>query len=375
MVRRQMLMSALMTLVAAGPAPAQAVDIPPEPVRWQATDSIRFEPWQGQASLWINKGVALVPGVDLRNGTFEVDVWTGASAGNVGVAFHVRDRNAFEVIFIRPGQSGKPEAVQYAPALNGLGTAWQVYHGDGANAKADIPRDTWVHLAVQIRGDTARFFLDHAAQAILTVPHLVLGPDAGGGIGVWASVFRQATNFANARYALDTAKYTTTTPAVPPGTIADWELSPVFDAPAQVPGKLPALSAISWQKVRAEWPGLVLINRYRAAPAFGAPVDHPDSVLGGRVTGSKVLYARTVIDAPLAGLRRMQIGFSDGLIVYCNGVPLYSGMHPLGLQDNMSYMELAGDAVYLPLKAGKNEIVMAVTEFFGGWAFSARLDR
>jgi hypothetical protein len=137
---------------------------------------------------------------------------------------------------------------------------------------------------------------------------------------------------------------------------------------------VPAASTLTWQKVRAEWPGLVLINRYRPAPAFGAPVDHPDSVLRGTVAGSKVVYARTVIDAPRAGLRRMQVGFSDGLIVYCNGVPLYFGMHPLGLQDNMSYMELTGDAVYLPLKAGKNEIVMAVTEFFGGWAFSARLD-
>ena len=210
MVRRQMLMSALMTLVVASPALAQAVDIPPEAARWQATDSIRFEPWQGKASLWINKGVAMVAGVDLRNGTFEVDVWTGASAGNVGIAFHARDRNAFEVIFIRPGQSGKAEAVQYAPALNGLGTAWQVYHGDGANAKAVIPRDTWVHLAVQIRGDTARFFLDHAVEPVLTVPHLALGPDAGAGIGVWASAFRQATNFANARYTPDTTRYATT---------------------------------------------------------------------------------------------------------------------------------------------------------------------
>lgn len=114
------------------------------------------------------------------------------------------------MIFIRPGQTGNAEAVQYAPALNGLGTARQVYHGDGANAKAVIPRDTWVHLTGQIRGDTARFFLDHATQPTLTVPHLVLGLDAGAGIGVWASAFRQATNFANARYTPDTTPYAAT---------------------------------------------------------------------------------------------------------------------------------------------------------------------
>jgi tRNA threonylcarbamoyladenosine modification (KEOPS) complex Cgi121 subunit len=33
------------------------------------------------------------------------------------------------------------------------------------------------------------------------------------------------------------------------------------------------------------------------------------------------------------------------------------------------------DAVDLPLKKGGNEIVFAVTEYSGGWAFWARLDR
>jgi hypothetical protein len=37
-------------------------------------------------------------------------------------------------------------------------------------------------------------------------------------------------------------------------------------------------------------------------------------------------------------------------------------------------MAHAGDAVYLPLKKGKNEIVLAVIQCTGGWAFSGRLD-
>jgi hypothetical protein len=68
-----------------------------------------------------------------------------------------------------------------------------------------------------------------------------------------------------------------------------------------------------------------------AIPAVAQTVDVPlepsrwqatDSVLNGRVTGSKVVYARTVITTPRAGLRRMHVGFSDGMVVYCNGVPL-----------------------------------------------------
>jgi hypothetical protein len=37
-------------------------------------------------------------------------------------------------------------------------------------------------------------------------------------------------------------------------------------------------------------------------------------------------------------------------------------------------METVGEAVYLPLQKGRNEIVLAVTEFVGGWGFRARLD-
>jgi hypothetical protein len=37
-------------------------------------------------------------------------------------------------------------------------------------------------------------------------------------------------------------------------------------------------------------------------------------------------------------------------------------------------MDQVGDAVYLPLKRGRNEIVFAVMEVGGGWAFSGRLD-
>jgi hypothetical protein len=365
--------STCLWIVTALPVGAQQVDVPLDAAHWQATDSIRFESFQGRPSVWINRGMALVQGVALQNGTFEFDLYTGPTAANDGMAFHVRDNHTAEVIFIRPELSGTMESVQYAPALNGLGAAWQIFHGDGANAAVEIPKEHWVHLAVKIQGDTARFFYDHAQKPTVVVPRLALGPDAGTQIGIWASAFRQPTYFSNVSYTPDDTHYATVNPVLPPGTIVDWDLSPALPAETQHPGVLPALSSIPWQPVHAESPGLVLVSRYRAAPGVGAPTAHPDSILGGRVVGSKVVYARTTITAATAGLRRLQIGFSDGMVIYCNGVPLYFGIHPSGWH-NLGYMEITGDAVYLPLKAGKNEIVVAVTEFFGGWAFSARLD-
>ena len=49
-------------------------------------------------------------------------------------------------------------------------------------------------------------------------------------------------------------------------------------------------------------------------------------------------------------------------------------MNPQACATTWRSMARAGDAVYLPLERGRNEIVFAVIECTGGWAFGARLD-
>src|SRR5262249_40494451 len=118
----------------AAPSPPAPIDIPLVASRWHATDKIRFEDWHGVPSVWIDRGVALADGVDLRNGTIDADVYLDDASLNVGLAFRARDRNAFEVVFVRARASGSPHALQYGPALNSLGAAWQLYHDEAGEA-------------------------------------------------------------------------------------------------------------------------------------------------------------------------------------------------------------------------------------------------
>ena len=354
-------------------ARAQARSVPLDPSAWIASDSIRFTTWLDRPSVYINRGVALANGVDLINGTIEFDIAATDRSNNLGLAFHGRDLDHYEAIFFRPGLSGTIDAMQYSPGLNSLAVAWQVFYGDGANAAVDVPRGRWRHVSIRIHGDSADAFLDGSTTPALRVPHLVVGKDGGGKIGIWTGAFGAGAYISNLQYTTDATPHPIPGQVLPEGTLADWQLSPVIDASAQVPGTLPVLATLQWDSAHAESPGIVLINRYRRAPTRGAPAD-VDSILGGRVAGSKVVYARTLVHAPKAGLRRLEVGFSDGVVIYCNGVPLYSGMHPSGLND-YGILTQSGDAVYLPLRKGQNEIVFAVTEFFGGWAFSARWDK
>ncbi|MFI5312517.1 MAG: hypothetical protein ACHQQ3_14875, partial [Gemmatimonadales bacterium] len=108
--------------------------IPLNAAAWTATDGLKFVEYNGRPSLYIDRGVALARDVALRDGTIEMDMATPRGGNFMGVVFHASSARNSEVVFFRPGQSGTVDAMQYAPALNGVAAAWQMYHGEGANA-------------------------------------------------------------------------------------------------------------------------------------------------------------------------------------------------------------------------------------------------
>jgi hypothetical protein len=359
-------------------APAQTGNVPLSPESWIATDSVRFMSYLGRPALYINRGVALVRGASMENGTLDLDVAASDTTNFLGVAFRAAAPRFSNVLFLRPGASGTEEAVQYGPAFNSLGVAWQVYHGDGANAAVDVPRNRWVHLRIELAGPVARLYVDSATAPTLVVPRLVAS--GGAGLGVWAGAFGRGAYFSNIRYATAPGSSAETpAPAPPPGTMLGWAISSPIEAADFTPAALPDLGRLTWQPVEAEPEGFVLINRYWEAPVGGVPRDSTgavliDSVMTGKIAGSRIVYARTTITAARDEIRRLQYAYSNGVVIYLNGRPLAFAMNPGGLRNNLGVMAKVGDAVYLPLRRGRNEIVFAVIECTGGWAFAARLD-
>jgi hypothetical protein len=352
--------------------------VPLEPSAWTATDSIRFLSYLGRPALYINRGVALVRGAAMENGMLDLDVAASDTTNFLGVAFRAATPRFSNVLFLRPGATGTEEAVQYGPAFNSLGVAWQVYHGDGANAVADVPRNRWVHLRVELDGPVARLFVDTATTPTLVVPRLV--GSGGVGLGVWAGAFGRGAYFSDIRYtpASGSGAPPPRVPPPPPGTLLDWELSSAVDAATFRPTTLPDLARLTWQRVETEPQGFVLVNRYREAPVGGVPRDSTgavmiDSVMTGKLADSRIVYARTTITAARAETRRLQYAYANGVVIYLNGRPLAFAMNPGGLR-GLGVMAKVGDAVYLPLRRGKNELVFAVIQCTGGWAFSGRLD-
>lgn len=345
-----------------------------------SAENLRFEPYKKRDSLHFSRGHVVAKGLDLLNGTIEFDMASEKGESFLGVIFRLHSEDEFESIFFRPGQTGTAEAVQYQPNLNGSGT-WEIFHGPHANAVATLPRGQWIHVKLELAGSVARLYLGADTKPTLTIPRLA-NEYRGGGIGFWTGPFGKGARFANLSYTRDDTPYTL--PMAQPmaaGTIVDWKISQAVGAASVDPATLPDLATLDWQHVAAEpWNpedtrvlGLVLLNRYRRAPNSSPPAD-ADEVMAGRSPEASVVFARAVVSCERADLQRLEFGYSDGVAIHVNGQPLFFGMNPYPFRDTGGVMERAGEAVYVPLRKGRNEIVLAVSEFFGGWGFWARLE-
>jgi hypothetical protein len=167
-------------------------------------------------------------------------------------------------------------------------------------------------------------------------------------------------------------------PPMPPGTLTRWSLSPSFDALARdLERPLPSSerAAMRWQEVTAEPPGFVVINRYRESPHPRVSFANDFSKRLEPQPGAKVVYARTRIDSDRDQVKKLHIGYSDEVSVFLNGRILFRGRSAQNFRDPafLGIVSPDDDALYLPLKKGSNELLLAVSELGGGWGFICRL--
>jgi hypothetical protein len=167
-------------------------------------------------------------------------------------------------------------------------------------------------------------------------------------------------------------------PPMPPGTLTHWSLSPSYDAlqhDVEKPLTASEINASEWQQVEAEPPGFVVIYRYRQAPHLMVSFQRDFSKRLEPQPGMKLVYARTTIDSDRDQIKKLYLGYSDEVTVFLNGKALFRGRSAQSFRDPgfLGIVNPENDAVYLPLKKGHNELLLAVTELGGGWGFICRL--
>jgi hypothetical protein len=357
-------------------AQAQSFSVPPDSPRWEMQGQARVADYQGRACIFLDGGAATVKDFELRDGVVDVDVATPASRGFFGIQFRIAADGAnAEWVYLRQHKSGYPDALQYTPVLN-TGLNWQLYNGPGFTGAIDIPRDTWFHLRLEVMGAQAKLYVKDLDKPALVMNDLKSGVQRG---QVALAVLTGATYFSNFQIRTTTdAAWERRLPPMPPGTLTRWSLSPSYDAlerDLERPLSPAEIDAIRWQEVEAEAPGFVALYRYREAPHPRVTFANDFSKRLEPQPGMKVLYARTRIDSESDQVRKLYIGYSDDVSVFLNGKILYRGRSAQNFRDPgfLGIVNPENDAVYLPLKKGGNELVLAVSELGGGWGFVCRL--
>ena len=367
---------ALLLLVAVLLAPlAGAADaVPPDSDRWELQGQARQAEYLGRKCLLLDGGAAILKDFELRDGVIDVDVAMPASRGFFGIQFRIDGANA-EWFYLRQHKSGAPDAMQYTPVLN-TGLNWQLYNGPGFTGAVEIPRDTWFHIRLEVAGARAKLYVKDMTTPALVTDDLKSGVQKG---QVALAVLIGATYFSNFEIARTAdVPWERHPPATPPGTLTSWSLSPSYDAlqrNLERPLTPAEIAAIQWQDVEAEPPGLVPINRYRDSPHPRVTFANDFSKRLDPQPGMQVVYAKTTIESPRRQVRKLELGYSDDVSVFLNGELLYRGRSAQNFRDPafLGIVNPENDAVYLPLKQGKNELVLAVSELGGGWGFIGRL--
>lgn len=362
----------------ASAAAQQTLSVPADSPRWDLQGEAKVDEYQGQKCLRMDGGAALLKDFEMRDGVFDVDVTTSPTRGFFGIQFRLDSDGANgEEVYLRPHKSGLPDAMQYTPILN-TGRNWQIYNGPGFTGAVDIPMGTWLHLRLAVAGAQAKLYVKDMDTPALVMNDLKSGVQKG---QVALFVLMGSTCFSNFEIrTTPDAGWERHLPAMPPDTLTQWSLSPSYDALArnlEQPLSSTESRSIRWQDVQAEPPGFVPINRYRESP-------HPRVTFQGdfskrleRQPGMKVVYARTFIDSDRDQVKRLEIGYSDDVSVFLNGKTLYRGRSAQGFRDPgfLGIMNPENDTVYLPLRKGRNELMLAVSELGGGWGFICRLTK
>ena len=352
------------------------LSIPPDSSRWELDGQAKPVDYQGRKSLFLDGGAAVLKDFELRDGIVDVDVSTPASRGFFGIQFRIANEGAnSEWVYLRQHKSGYPDAMQYTPVLN-TGLNWQLYNGPGFTGAVEIPKDVWFHLRLEVAGSQARLFVKDMEKPALVMNDLKSGVQKGQ-VGLY--VLTGATYFSNFQIrSTPDVPWERHLPSMPSGTLTKWSLSPSYDAlqrNLEQPLSTSEMENIHWQEVEAEPPGLVVIYRYREAPHLRVSFASDFSKRLEPQPGIKLVYARTSIDSDREQVKKLYLGYSDDVSVFLNGRILFRGRSAQNFRDPgfLGIVNPENDTVYLPLKKGSNELVLALSELGGGWGFICRV--
>lgn len=145
------------------------------------------------------KTVAVLKDIDFHNGTIEATIsgQPQANAGEgargfVGIAFRVAaDTSKMELFYIRPTNGRASDQVRRNHSTQYVsmpGFPWEKLRKETPEkyeAYADMVPAEWTKVKIEVKDETAKFYINGASQPALIVNDLKQGKDLRGSVGLW----------------------------------------------------------------------------------------------------------------------------------------------------------------------------------------------
>ncbi len=323
-------------------------------------DVARF--FEGRPSLYLYRSQARLKDFEFFTGEIEFEVFVTESRGFPGVFFRMLDSSNYEEFYIRPHQSGNPDANQYTPVFNGR-AAWQLYFGPEFTGVYAYKMNAWNRIKMVVAAEDAEVYINDMEKPLFYIPELKHG-SVRGGVGLRCTG-PSGFHFSNFKVrALENPKLKSEKIKIPPfepGTVTSWSVSSPFlesDLGEAVGLDKQTWSKLNWKTLGVENKGYANLARVTALPRT-----------------NNTVFAKVVIRSDRDQIKRFTYGFSDRAKVYLNGEIIAGGQKNYASRD-YRYLGTMGffDDLYLKLNKGDNELWIAVSENFGGWGVMGKFD-
>ena len=335
--------------------------IPLDTTNWKITAKAHIiEKYKGKNAIYLQAGAITLKNTKFLNGTIEFDIFLKEEQAFPGIYFRANNSDS-EQWYIRPHQSGNPDANQAAPAVKGI-SPWQLYFGEKYSFPYEYKYDDWTHVKLIVNDDKAQVYLDYAEKPNLSW-NLFHEPKSG------AIIFRGGNRSGMHLANISINKNKTELQDFKPNErkpienlIPEWQISNKFDEKLlKDPSKIDSL--ISTRK----WQGKIQVEE-----GIAANISRIQLLRDGKP--GNTVFAKVEIQSDSEQLKLFEFGYSDRVIAILNSKPIYWGTNKWRSRD-YRYLGTVGlfDAVYLNLKKGKNTLLMAVSEDFGGWLITGRI--
>lgn len=140
--------------------------------------------------------------IEFKNGTIEVKVLSHLLAdapdharGFIGVAFRIDEaEEQFEAMYLRPTNSRCEDQVRRNRSSQYF--SYPDYKYDRLRDECpglyetyvDVALDEWITMKIEVKGQQAKLYVNHALQPTMIVNDLKLGANVTGAIGLWVDV-------------------------------------------------------------------------------------------------------------------------------------------------------------------------------------------